>query len=454
MRWARASALASATPTEPPPSGSRAHATFRARLAQPVDAASLAAFRSLFGLLLLGAIVRSWQKGVIEQAYLAPQFFFRHHGFGFLEPPGQAAYALYALLAALSLAISLGLATRVAAGLFCLIFSYLHFLDLTNYLNHYYLVSLLTGLLAVAPTGRLPGITGRGEAWVPAWVLSLFRFQFGLVYFFGGVAKLKADWLFLGEPLHIWLAANTEVPLLGPLFALPRTGLVMSWLGAAYDLSIPFFLLMRRTRPYAYAAVVFFHVLTARLFQIGMFPYIMMTGSLLFLSPSWPRRFFPRALRAPEPRSVSPLGKLQTGLLTSYVAFQLLTPLRHFLYPGNMLWTEQGYRFAWHVMLIEKTGAAEFRLVDRATGAQRLAFPRTLLTRNQTKAMATQPDMILQLAHELARRERAEGRDVAVYADVFVVLNGRPPRRFIDPSVDLSRVEETLAPKRWVLPGP
>ncbi len=39
-----------------------------------------------------------------------------------------------------------------------------------------------------------------------------------------------------------------------------------SWLGCLYDLSIPFLLLYRKTRPFAYAAVIIFHILTAILF--------------------------------------------------------------------------------------------------------------------------------------------------------------------------------------------
>ncbi|MDB4973087.1 MAG: Vitamin K-dependent gamma-carboxylase, partial [Myxococcaceae bacterium] len=149
-----------------------------------------------------------------------------------------------------------------------------------------------------------------------------------------------------------------------------------------------------------------------------------------------------------------PFGPRQYLPLTLYALVQVLVPLRHFLYPGNVLWTEQGYRFAWNVMLIEKTGWATFRVVDRATGRQRQVSPRSLLTRPQTKAMSTQPDLILAFAHELARREHIEGRDAAVYCDAFVVLNGRAPQRFIDPAVDLAHEHESFANKRWIMPAP
>ncbi|HEX5661088.1 MAG TPA: HTTM domain-containing protein, partial [Polyangiales bacterium] len=400
------------------------------RLSAPVDAASLGAFRALLGVVLLVSIVRALEKDVVAQGFVAPQYFFPYYGLAWLPAPGAAASAIYGVLALLGLGLTLGVYTRLAAALFALGFSYLHFVDVTHYLNHYYLVTLLTGLLALVPIG----------ASAPRWGLWLFRFQVGVVYFFGGVAKLRHDWLFAAEPLRTWLAANTDLPLLGPLFALRETAFVMSWLGAAYDSSIVFLLLWRRTRPFAYLAVLAFHLLTARLFQIGLFPWMMMVASLLFLSPSWPRRF--ASFSAFEPRAYA-----LPRWLALYVAWQLLVPLRHWLYPGNVLWSEQGYRWSWNVMLMEKTGSAEFRVVH--DGQQRTVFPRKYLTQAQDKMMATQPDMILQFAHFLAQRH-----DAAVYADVWVSLNGRQAARLIDPGVDLARETDTLANKPWILPAP
>jgi len=437
-----------------------ATARLAATASTPVSSASLRAFRVLFGLLLLGALLRSWQKGVIEQAFRAPSYHFPYYGLAFVRSPGVYTYALYALLGVLALGLAFGRATRVCAGLFCLLFSYLHFVDETFYLNHYYLVSLLSGLLALLPSQ----VAGAPEL-VPRWVLWLFRFQFGVVYFFGGVAKLKSDWLGAAEPLRTWLAASTELPLLGGLFTTAWGPFVFSWLAAFYDLSIPFALCSRRARPYAYLAVLAFHALTARLFNIGLFPYLMMVGSLLFLAPDWPARLRSLWHKRREPGAHASASASASGVhatlrprvyvpVALYVLLQLLLPLRRLAYPGNVLWSEQGYRFSWHVMLMEKSGSAEFRVVDRATKQSRLVDPRSILTRSQTKAMATQPDMILAFAHELAARERAFGRDAAVYADVFVALNGRAPARLIAPHVDLAHEQDSFANKRWILPAP
>jgi hypothetical protein len=436
---------------------------------RPVDVASLCAFRFLLGSLLAIAVVRHWNKGGIHDAFVVPKFFFPYWGFGWVQPlPGNGMYFVYAAICALAVSFALGLFYRASAvGLF-LLFTYAHLCDAANYLNHYYLVSLLLGLSCFMPLHaglsldalRTPAIR---RSTVPAWFLTLFRFQIGLVYFFGGVAKLKADWLFRALPLRLWLAAAGDFPGLGPLLRWPETPYVMSWVGAAFDLSAAFLLSTRRTRPYAYAVVCVFHVMTARLFQIGMFPWIMMASSLLFFEPSWPRAFLARlgaraATSAPADdgaRTGPPLAGARLTAVGAYVLLQVLLPLRHWLYPGPELWTEQGYRFAWNVMLVEKTGSAELTVRDPATHATREVRLREELTPMQVKMMATQPDMILAYARHLAQQTEARGQPrPEVFADVVVVLNGRSAARLVDEHVDLAAEHESLATKRWILPAP
>ena len=65
----------------------------------------------------------------------------------------------------------------------------------------------------------------------------------------------------------------------------------MSWGGFAFDLTIPLWLLWKRSRPLAYLAVVGFPAATGLLFNIGMFPWVMIALTPIFFDASWPRRF-------------------------------------------------------------------------------------------------------------------------------------------------------------------
>jgi vitamin K-dependent gamma-carboxylase len=433
-------------------------------LNRPLDAASIAVFRIAFGALLLVSTVRFLLHGWIREFYAVPTHFFSYWGFAWVRPlPLIGMYALYALMAGAALCLMLGIASRAAAGLGALAFGYAHFCDKANYLNHYYLITCLLALLAFLPADREFSVRAwqeptqrRGR--VRAWMLYLLRFQIGAVYVFGGLAKLNSDWLLHAEPLRIWLSANSELPILGPILNETWAAVLFSWCGALFDLSIVPLLSIRATRAPAYAAVLVFHVLTALLFRIGMFPWIMIVNATIFFSPSWPRQLLEK-LRGSAPAAASgiagaPLHPRASLLAAIYLAVQIGLPLRSLLYPGNTRWTEEGFRFAWKVMLIEKAGSLEFE-VEQQNGRRHSLSPRQYLTPFQARMASTQPDMILELAHWIARDYAEHGAGpVRVFADSEVSFNGRMRRRLIDPTRDLATARDGLAPKSWILPAP
>jgi hypothetical protein len=287
------------------------------------------------------------------------------------------------------------------------------------------------------------------------WAL---RAQVGVVYVFAALAKVGPDWLLHAQPLGIWLRARDEMPVLGPLFALPWTPLAMSWAGFLYDASIVPLLSWRRTRAFAFALVVVFHVLTRVLFEIGMFPGIMIVSTTLFFAPSWPRRFLRKAAvpaegsRAHAPRVTGRAIAVACALVVVALA-QVAIPLRHLAYGGSVLWDEQGMRFSWRVMVREKSGSVTYHVTSPARRKTWQVSPHDYLTWRQANEMSGQPDLMLQLAHHIAADFRRRGiDDVEVRAEARVSLNGRAPALLIDPTVDLARVEDSLARASWILP--
>ena len=425
---------------------------------RPVDAASLAAFRVLFGLMMFAGTLRFIASGWVDKQYVEPSFFFKYFGFEWVAVwPRTWLYVHFGALAALALMIALGLFYRASCALFFAGFAYVQLMDVTNYLNHYYLIVLLSGLMIFLPLGRTWSLDAllrpeiaREEA--PAWVLHLLRFQIALVYFNAALAKTGGDWLLEGQPLAIWMAARSETPLIGPLLDEPWTGLVMSWAGFLYDLTIVGFLSMRRTRLFAYLTVLAFHFLTRVFFDIGMFPFIMVVSTTLFFSPEWPRKLL-RSLPAfkKEATPFPPPPKWAVVALAAYCLLQVVFPLRHRLYEGDVLWHEQGMRWSWKVMVREKNGSVTFRVKEPDTGREWQVSPREYLTWRQSNEMSAQPDLILQLAHHVADDFRARGlADVEVRADALASLNGRAPERLIDPEIDLARVTDGIGPAAWI----
>ena len=435
-------------------------ATLRRFLFAPVAIAPLVTFRILLGGLLCVGALRFMAAGWIETLYVEPTFFFHFYGFAWAEPFGAAGmYALYSLIALSGLLVALGAFYRISAGVLFLSFTYAELVDATNYLNHYYLVCLLLFGLLFVPAHRAFSVDVRlGRVapvrTVPAWCIRVFMAQLTLVYFYAGFAKLDHDWLFDAMPLAVWLPERTHLPVLGYFFQFGWVAYAFSWFGALYDLSIGFLLWNKTLRPWAYAAVIVFHGLTRVLFNIGLFPYIMIFGTLIFFSGAWHERLLGYFGYRPAGKSLSTARPaLVRAAITVFFVFQLLFPLRFLAYPGKLLWTEQGYRFAWRVMLVEKSGQVTFTVVDEQDGRRTEISNGDYLTRFQEKQLAIQPDFILQFAHHLAEEYRTKHGFAApaVYADAYVSLNGRRARRFVDPSVDLAAVQDGWGNKDWIL---
>ncbi|MAQ18005.1 MAG: hypothetical protein CMN30_24810 [Sandaracinus sp.] len=419
-----------------------------------VDGASLAVFRILFGSLMAFNVLRYEAAGWVHDLYIAPTVMFPYWGLEWIRPlPGWGMHAVFGVIFLAAVGVALGWRTRASLGVFLGAFTYVELLDRSTYLNHYYLVSLLAALMLFLPVAEVWSLDARrrGGRPVGAWALWILRAQLGLVYVFAGLAKVRADWLLEGQPLATWLGRHEDLPLIGPWLVQPGVALAMSWAGCLFDLSAPFFLSHRRTRPAFYLVVVGFHLVTAALFNIGIFPWMMMAATTLFFAPDWPRRVFRRAA-TPTLGPPAPLPRWAGIALALYFAVQVSVPLRQHAYGGSSTWHEQGFRFAWNVMVMEKTGQVDF-IVRDAQGRETVVLPSEELTRLQLRMMETQPDLILAYAHHLARRWEREGRGpVEVHADGWVSLNGRRRQRLIDPEVDLAQVSDGFAPKAWILP--
>jgi hypothetical protein len=441
--------------------------------AAPADLASLAAFRIMFGLLMALAMVRFILKGWVALYYVTPKFYFYYPGFQWIHPwPGYGMYVHYVALAVLAVGVAAGLFYRLCITLFFLGFTYVEMIDQTAYLNHYYLISLLCGLLMFVPAHRKWSIDAwrhpeiRADA-APAWCLNILRFQVAVVYIFAGLAKFNTDWLFNAQPLRIWLAARSDLPFIGPWLNESWVACAASWFGALFDTGIVFFLLWRRTRWIAFALLTLFHIATLALFNIGMFPWIMIAAATLLLPAGWPRqclnklyRLFKSGLavdRATSASSAATTPRLAgarpalwvLSLLAIYAAVQLALPLRAYFEKEAPAWTCSGFNCAWRVMIVEKTGYAEFYACDPASGDSWKVPLDGYLTPRQETLMAQDPYLIREMARRLAGDlNKCRRRKLEIRVTAMATLNGRPAQLMINPEIDLA----TAGGNGWILP--
>ncbi|MCW3124258.1 MAG: Vitamin K-dependent gamma-carboxylase [Flavipsychrobacter sp.] len=434
---------------------------------RPVLIAPLITFRIVFGLLMFISLLRFWWRGWVDTVYIKPPFHFTYMGFEWVQPFGATGmYVLFGVIILSTLLITVGLFYRLAAIVFFLGFTYVELIDVTTYLNHYYFISLVAFIMIWLPAGSDYSIDtwlnpGKRREFVPAWTIWILQFQLAIVYVFAGLAKLNTDWLILAQPMKTWLPARSYLPLVGPYMYHEWVAYLFSWFGAVYDCFIVFFLLQKRTRPYAYLAVLIFHIATAIFFPgIGLFPYVMIIATTIFFSGSFHKRvlgFMPFYNRqAPYFQTgayVFRHKKMITIALSVYIFFQLVVPLRFLLYPGHLFWGEEGYRFSWRVMLMEKAGTAYFTVKDSTHTRFTHISNADYLTELQEKMMSTQPDMILKYAHYLRTQFEQKGwQKPEVYAEIYVALNGNRSRLFIDSTVNLAAQPLSWQHYKWILP--
>ena len=435
-------------------------------LFKPIPASSLAFFRVVFGILAAAELINNTFYRP-RHHILQSDFQFQYYGFEWMKPlPLYWMEAFYLFLALCAIGIALGWRYRILSIVFALGYPFTYFMEKSSYLNHDYLFLMLAFVMACLPAANVFSLDSRKEPEkyskdIPQWTVAVLCFLMGLVYFYGGIAKLQEDWL-MAKPLKIWLGYKKNYWLIGPLLELEATAYFMAWNGMLLDLFGAFLLLSKRTRKYMLAAILFFHLTNTAVFKIGIFPWLSISLSALFFPPEIFEKFHEKYLKADfslRPDYIYPSIKKQQLVIWSLailITYQLLMPLRQHLYPSDPTWSEEAHRFSWRMMLRSKVGSLHYVLVNPETKERKRVFPHNLLLPKQTRVVKTHPEMILQFAHYLGEKTlKEEGYLPEIYAQSKVKLNGRPFFMMVDSARNLMEIENKIwPPADWILPHP
>ena len=209
------------------------------------DSSSLAIFRLGFGFLMLYSIIRIFFKGWIETLYIEPSFHFSYYGFEWIKPIGDYTYIIFLVCAVSSFLVAIGYKYRLSIILLFLSFTYIELMDKTTYLNHYYLVSLVSFLMIFFPANASYSVDSfvkkKYYKSIPKWNVDSLKLIICIVYFYAGIAKINSDWLIDAQPLKIWLTSKYDIPVIGnTLFQMTWVHIFFSWAGMLYDLLIAF----------------------------------------------------------------------------------------------------------------------------------------------------------------------------------------------------------------------
>ena len=434
----------------------------------PID--FLVYFRLVFAAIMLLYVVMYLHYDYVGFYYVQPKFLFKWFGFSWVTPwSGQGMYDHYYVMAGLAVLMAVGLFYRLAAFGFALCFTYVFLLDRAQYQNHYYLIMLMSWVMAIVPANRAWCLDVRmwpalRSATAPLWSRWLLRFMVGVPYFFGGVAKISPDWL-AGQPMRMSLAGKTWYPVIGPYFSEEWMVQSFVWGGLLLDLLIVPALLWKPTRVAAFLCGLTFHIMNATMFNIGVFPWFMIFATVVFFEPGWVSRLVGgRRLRRKQHCRLqktesslptwNPKRRLLVAGLSAFVLIQVALPFRHHLYPGDVNWTEEGHYFSWHMKLRSKECALRVEVRDPVTGEVSGVLIPEYLTLRQAMAFKHNPLMLVQFSHflkdELARRGKP---DQQVRIVNIASLNGRKPQYLVDPNIDLSQISTGWSyPREIIVP--
>lgn len=429
----------------------------------PVDVLPLACFRIFFGAIMLYHVGSYFNDGWVEAFYVLPKFHFTYPGFTWVRPwPGQGMYYEFGVMGLAAFGILIGFLYRVSALVFAVCFTHVFLIEKTTYQNHYYLICLLSGLMVFVPAHRMWSIDAlrkpqlRSETAPQIW-LWLLRVQLAIPYFYGGIAKINYDWLH-GMPMRIWLEQRTWMPGIGPWLKEESAVMFFSWGGLIFDLAIVPALLWRRTRLLAYFLALGFHLANSFLWHIGIFPWFMIGATLLFFPADTARKtLFRRGIRSAgltdSSVKLSRRQRVTVAAIGGYLAWQLLFPVRHYLYPGNVSWTEEAHHFAWQMMLREKTVGIRFFVKEAESQECSVLDVSGILHERQLSRMGKDPDMIIDFVHFIRdqHRERGQG-ELEVHVLALASLNGRKPQLLIDPTIDYTTVDRVWGTQPWIVP--
>ena len=427
-----------------------------------IDNSQLIVFRVLFGILVasesFGAILTGW----VRQNLVDPKFTFNFIGFDWLQPlPGNGMYFYFFAMGVLGVLIAIGYKYRFSVISFTILWVCVYLMQKTSYNNHYYLLALVSFLMCFFPANAYLSVDAKQNPTIQdhtmgshiKWIVVA---QLFIVYTYASLAKLYADWLDFSV-LEILMRDKASYPIIGELLQQTWVHKVIGISGILFDLLIVPALLWKPTRKIAFYCSIFFHLFNSVVFQIGIFPYLALAFNVFFFEPETIRSAFLKKKKpiGPLKIDVPPYKDILQGCIGIYLLIQLLLPLRHLLIEDSVLWTEEGHRMSWRMMLRSRSGSIQFKIVNTNNGNSQLVKLNDHLTKKQQRKIGAYPDFIWQFAQMLKKEHAKNGEDIAIYAiNSRVGINGRSNKAFIDPEVDLANAKWShFRHNEWILPS-
>jgi vitamin K-dependent gamma-carboxylase len=426
-----------------------------------IDNSSLIVFRILFGALIflesIGAIVTGW----IRRTLVEPEFTFNFIGFDFLQAiQGDWMYAHYIIMGICGIFVMVGYKYRISMLSFTLLWAVTYLMQKSSYNNHYYFLMILSAVMVILPAHKYASIDVKQNPSIKRmsmsnWCRWVFIIQLFILYTYASIAKMYPDWLDLTVP-ELLMKSKQHYFLVGNVLQQKFMLYLVAYGGILFDLLVIPLLLWKRTRKVAFFISLFFHLFNSFIFQVGIFPYLSLAFAVFFFEPQFIQRLFlkRKTLFSEEKIEIPSHARVFKTVFVLYFIVQIALPVRHCVIQDDVLWTEEGHRLSWRMMLRVKSATTSFRVVDKVTHLETRIKLEDYLTKKQIRSMSSKPDMMWQFAQRLKSVYAKNGMAVEVYVKAYVGVNGRPKKQLINPNVDLASVKwNPFKHHDWILPS-
>ncbi len=422
------------------------------------DNAALVIFRSLFGLLMVlesfGAIATGW----VRKTLVEPKFTFNFIGFDFLQIlQGQLMYSYFVIMGIVSIFFMLGYKYKWSSIGLALLWTGCYLMQKASYNNHYYLIMLVSWSFVFLPAAKdfsLDSIlTKSRNSFCEHWQILLFKIQLGIVFIFGSIAKLYPGWL---EATFIKNAFNAKKNywLIGDLLGSEPFQYLISYGGIIFDALIVPLLWYKPTRKIAFIGLLIFNLFNSVVFQIGIFPYMVIAMAVFFYDGEWLRNTFLKKYPVVTASSVEPSKPYLLYGFSVFILIQVFLPLRHHFFEGDVNWNEAGHRCSWRMMLRSKHGKIKFEVHNHSNNKTDKIVLSEYLTTKQINDLATKPDFMWQFAQYLKKEYDKEGKsNISIHVtENKVWLNRKGGRSLISPKTDLAKEKwNYFGNNNWIL---
>ncbi len=433
------------------------------KLFSSISGVQLAVFRFLFGLVIFWEAGRLifWNDAAYSK-YINTVFHFKYPFFEWVkQAPDSIMYVIIAAVACLAILFSVGLFHKIVSPLLFLGYTYLELIDISYWNNHYYFYALILFLfIFIRPTFVISyhkdKVKIRNAKW---WELNILKFLVVLVLFYGGIAKLvNPDWMNGSATTALISLELSKKDIFLSESSISFYSLITKWFGIGIDLVSGFLLLHRKTIVFGLVFLIPFNLLNSYLFNIGSFPYAMLSTLFLFIPNNW-YRLISKTKKFEIVENHSNEKKIGIiTLLTLFIVIQISLPLRHFFIEGNSFWTGEGKLYAWHMMSgVTHAETNKFVVIAKAPFKNNLE-KHTLdlglyLNEKQIKALSKFPYLAFQFAQFVKSEMQYEGySDIKVYANMNMGRNGSEMKPVISPFTNLLDVKISYTShNKWIL---